>query len=89
MGKKRTRSSRTSKGERRSIVAGVREVRNGRSEYEKTMHKVTAWKKGLNPWVTVPGPSSNMRFVRVRANSAWGDPKKISYGIYGKGNTDE
>ena len=89
MGKKRTRSSVQSKGERRSIVAGVREVRAGRSEFEKHMNKVKAWQKGLNPWITVPGPSSNKRFIRVRANSEWGDPKKIAYGIYGKGSTDE
>lgn len=87
MGKKRTRSSITSKGERRSIVAGVNAVRRDRSEIEKTMNKVKAWKKGLNPWVTVPGPSSNMRFVRVRANTAWGDPRSTA-NIY-KGKQDE
>lgn len=87
MGKKRTRSSITSKGERRNIVAGVRAVRNERSEYEKALNKVKAWKKGLNPWVTVPGPSSNMRFVRVRANAAWGDPRGTA-NIY-KGKSDE
>ena len=89
MGKKRTRSSVTSKGERRNIVAGVKEVRAGRSEFEKAFNKLKAWKKGQNPWITVPGPGSNMRFVRVRANTLWGDPKKAAYGIYGKGQSDE
>lgn len=89
MGKKRTRSSVTSKGERRSIVAGVAQVRRERSEVEKALNKLKAWRKGLNPWITVPGPSSNMRFVRRRANDLWGDPKRASYGIYGKGQTDE
>lgn len=87
MGKKRTRSSITSKGERRSIVAGVKEVRRGRSEFEKANNKLQAWKKGQNPWITVPGPSSNMRFVRVRANTAWGDPRRTA-NIY-KGKQDE
>lgn len=89
MGKKRTRSSVTSKGERRNIVAGVAQVRRDRSEVEKALNKLTAWRKGLNPWITVPGPSSNMRFIRRRANDLWGDPKRASYGIYGKGQTDE
>ena len=87
MGKKRTRSSIKSKSERRNIVAGVRAVRNERSECEKALNKVKAWKKGLNPWVTVPGPSPNMRFVRVRANTAWGDPRSTA-NIY-KGKSDE
>lgn len=88
MGKKRTRSSITSKGERRNIVAGVKAVRNERTGHEKAMNKIKAWKKGLNPWVTVPGPSSNMRFVRVRANTAWGDPRSTA-NIYKGKNTDE
>jgi hypothetical protein len=89
MGKKRMRKGYTSKSQRRNIVAGVNAVRQDRSELEKAFNKINAWRKGLNPWVTVPGPSSNMRFVRVRANTAWGDPKKISHGLYNKGSTDE
>jgi hypothetical protein len=89
MGKKRTRSSVTSKGERRNIVAGVAAVRRDRPGFDKALNKIAAWKKGSNPWITVPGPSSNMRFIRVKANTLWGDPKKASYGIYGKGQSDE
>lgn len=88
MGKKRTRSSITSKGERRNIVAGVQAVRRDRSGYEKAMNKVKAWKKGQNPWITVTGPSSNMRFIRVRANTVWGDPRNTA-NIYKGKNTDE
>lgn len=84
MGKKRTRSATTSKGERRSVVNGVKEVRQGRSEVEKALNKQAAWLKGKNPWITVPGTASNMRFVKVRANTLWGDPKRrSSHGIYG------
>lgn len=89
MGKKRIRKSQTSKGQRRSIVAGVKEVRRERSEFEKSENKLKAWKKGQNPWITVPGQASNMRFVRVRANTLWGDPKKISYSIFSKVSGDE
>lgn len=89
MGKKRTRSSVQSKGERRNIVNGVKEMRRSRTEGEKAFNKLKAWKKGQNPWITVPGPSTNMRFIRVRANTVWGDPKKLMAGIYGKGSGDE
>lgn len=89
MGKKRIRKSVTSKGQRRSIVAGVKEARAARSPFEKALNKLEAWRKGLNPWITVPGTQSNMRYVKVRANSVYGDPKRASYGIYGKPAADE
>lgn len=83
MGKKRTRSAKTSKGERRSIVAGVKEVRQGRSTIEKAMNKLIAWKKGQNPWVTVPDTGGKDQFVKVRANTVYGDPKKSSANLFG------
>jgi hypothetical protein len=84
VGKKRTRKTVVSKGQRRNIVAGVKEVRQALSEGDKLTHKRDAWRKGQNPWVTVPGTQTNKRFVRVRANVAWGDPKRrVSSGIYG------
>jgi hypothetical protein len=89
MGKKRIRKTQISKGQRRSIVAGVKEARRDVPEVVKALNKIAAWKKGQNPWVTVPGTQSNMRFIRVRANSLWGDPKKISHGIYSKVAGDE
>lgn len=88
MGKKRTRSKQTSKGERRSIVAGVREVRRDKPPLEKEMNKLNAWKKGQNPWITVPGTQSNMRFVRVRANNYWGDPRHVANIYRGKGSDE-
>lgn len=89
MGKKRIRKTVTSKGQRRSIVAGVKEARRDKSEVEKALNKLEAWRKGQNPWITVPGTASNMRFVRVRANSLWGDPKKIAQGLFNKVAGDE
>lgn len=76
MGKKKTRSATTSKGERRNVVAGLKDLRRGRSELEKMLNKIEAWRQNKNPWITVPGPASNARMVRVRSNSVWGDPKK-------------
>jgi len=89
MGKKRTRTKVVSKGQRRSIVAGVKEVRQARSEGEKAYNKLKAWKKGQNPWITVAGPSSDKRFIKVRANTVYGDPKRASYGIYAKAGTND
>jgi hypothetical protein len=83
MGKKRTRSAKTSKGERRSIVAGVKEVRQGRSTIKKAMNKLIAWKKGQNPWVTVPLAGSKDQFIRVRANTVYGDHKKSGANLFG------
>ena len=89
MGKKKIRKTVVSKGDRRSIVAGVKEVRQGRSEGEKAYNKLKAWKKGQNPWITVAGPSSDKRFIKVRANTVYGDPKRASYGIYAKAGTND
>lgn len=89
MGKKRTRSTTVSKGERRNIVAGVKEARRSRPEAEKALNKIEAWRAGKNPWITVPGPSSNMRFVRVKANNLYGDPRYAMANIYGNRKGDE
>jgi hypothetical protein len=83
MGKKRSRSTTVSKGERRNVVAGVKEVRQTTTEVQKALNKLDAWLKGKNPWVTVPGPSKKESFVRVRANNLYGDPKRRFANIYG------
>ena len=83
MGKKRTRSTTVSKGERRNIVAGVKEVRRDRPEFEKALNKLEAWRTGKNPWITVPGPSKKEAFIRVRANNLYGDPRYARANIYG------
>jgi len=88
MGKKRTRSTTVSKGERRNIVAGVKEVRQGRNEWQKAINKLEAWRNGKNPWITVPGPSYKEAFVRVRANNLYGDPRYARANIYGNQKGD-
>lgn len=82
MGKKRTRSATTSKGERRNVVNGIKEVRKGRSALEKALNKLAAWRAGKDPWITVPGPSKKEAFVRVRANTLYGDPRYAMANIF-------
>ena len=70
----------TSKGERRSISKdSAKAVKSERSYLTKMVIKQKAWLKGQNPWVTVPNGNSadtRARYVRVRAETLWGDPKK-------------
>ena len=88
MGKKKIRKTQVSKGQRRSIVAGVKEVRAEKTPLEKTMNKIKAWKKGQNPWVTVSGPSTDKLFIKKRANEVWGDPRHVA-NIYRGKTADE
>lgn len=83
MGKKRTRSATTSKGERRSISKSVcKLVKQSRSEFDRAINKIEAWRAGKNPWITVPGPSKKEAFVRVRANALYGDPRYAMANIF-------
>lgn len=77
MGKKKLRSARTSKGEHRSVSKEtLKLVRSSVSMVDNYLNKVKAWRKSQNPWITVPGRTKNMSYVRVRANVLWGDPKR-------------
>ena len=84
MGKKRARKSYTSKGQRPNVSSStLNSARQGLSAVEKATNKVDAWKKGLNPWITVPGPSKDKMHVKVRANTIYGDPKRSGANIFG------
>lgn len=90
MGKKVKRGTYTSKGERRSISREtIKLVKQGVSELTKALNKVEAWRAGKNPWITVPGPSKKEAWVRVRANSVYGDPRYTAANIYGNKKGDE
>lgn len=89
MGKKVKRKTYVSKGERRSVVAGVSEVRRNISPITKALNKLEAWRAGKNPWITVPGPSKKEAFVRVRANALYGDPRFAMANIFGNKKGDE
>ncbi len=72
MGKKRSRASQTSKGERRNVVAGLGD---DRTEMQKINDKVDAWKKGKKVYLTVPNRGADakkMPFIRKEAKEVWG-----------------
>ena len=77
----KSKSSYVSKGERRAIAKNVcKAVKRDRSVIDRMAIKQKAWLKGQNPWITVPNDNTaqtNKRFVRVRAESVWGDPRKF------------
>jgi hypothetical protein len=84
MGKKRARKSKTSKGIHSNVAAStLKAVRRDVSEVTQAMNKLDAWKKGKNPWITVPGTATNARFIRVRANSVYGNPKTSTANLFG------
>lgn len=62
----------TSKGERKNVASNIRNgVRADRDSGQKMLDKQAAWKKGSNPWVTLPNPNKEetaKRFIRVRYN---------------------
>lgn len=75
----KTKTKYTSKGERPNVSRDVtKAVKRDRSVIDKLKHKQKAWLKGQNPWITVPNGNTadtKARYVRVRAESEWGDPK--------------
>ena len=76
----KTKTKYVSKGERRSIDRGVcKAVKRDRTPIDHWTIKQKAWLAGRNPWITVPNGNTNdtrARYVRVRAETEWGDPRK-------------
>ena len=84
MGKKVKRKTKVSKGIHSNVAAStLKSVRRDVSELTKALNKLEAWRKGKNPWITVKGTQSNQPFIKVRANSVYGDPKKATANIFG------
>lgn len=79
MAKGGTKTSYTSKGIHRAQSNGNKAPRvavHGTGDYW-TVRKA-AWEKGQNPWLTIGNPNkeeTSKRFIRVRANDHWGNPK--------------
>ena len=75
MGRKKSRASQTSKGERRNVAKWIRKAMkkdiSGLSEY---VNKWEAYSKGKRVMVTIPNPNakseSNKPFIRVTAQEA-------------------
>jgi hypothetical protein len=77
----KTKTKYVSKGERPSVSSDVcKVVKRDRTLITKLQMKQKAWLKGQNPWLSVPNPNTadtKQKFVRVRANSEWGDPRRF------------
>lgn len=77
MGKKRSRASQTSKGERRNVANGLGD---DRSEMKKILDKMDAFRKGKNVMLTIPNPNKQATrepFIRVSAKEKWRNDKFI------------
>ena len=77
MGKKRSRASQTSKGERRNVANGLGD---DRSELKKILDKMDAFRKGKNVMLTIPNPNKSETkkpFIRVNAKEKWRNDKFI------------
>ncbi len=71
MGKKKSRASQTSKGQRRNVVAGLSD---DRTELQKVNDKMNAFRKGKNVMLTIANPNKNETkkpFIRVPAKQEW------------------
>ena len=78
MGKKRSRSTQTSKGVHCQKRSG--ESKAQRLEYKSTfaegINKRAAWASGKNVMLTIPNPNTNETnkpYIRVPAHEQWGD----------------
>lgn len=75
----KTKSAYTSKGERKANRQVSKAVKRERTAAEKWTILQKAWLNGKNPWVTIPNPNTadtKARYVKVRAETEWGDPRK-------------
>ncbi len=76
MGKKKSRSTQTSKGERRSLARNI--VKATRRDYmqssERNQNQLSAFLRGKNVMLTIPNPNkneTNKRMIRVPAADVW------------------
>ena len=72
MGKKRSRTSQTSKGERRNVVNGL-----GRdwTPLQELKHKTDAWKKGKKVYLTITNQNKSEKdkpFIKREVKDVWG-----------------
>ena len=76
MGQKKSRSTQTSKGERRSLARDI--VKATRRDYmqssERNQNQLSAFLRGKNVMLTIPNPNkneTNKRMIRVPAADVW------------------
>ncbi len=76
MGKK-SRSTKTSKGERNNVRRDVtKDIRREymKNKFSRPCNQLAAFKRGKNVMVTIPNPNTNetnKRFIRVSAKTIW------------------
>lgn len=81
MGRKKSRTSQISKGERPSvnqkIANGARKMRDEAQPFRQILDQQAAWKKGKNVVLTVRNPNkneTNKMYIKVPAWQVWGNP---------------
>jgi hypothetical protein len=91
MGKKTSRSTQTSKGERNNVSkSAIKAVRRNymNNDLARMRNQFDAFNKGKNVMVTIPNPNTNetnKRFIRVSAKNIWKSNNKFMM----KQNTSE
>jgi hypothetical protein len=91
MGKKKSRATQTSKGERNNVCkATTKAVRRNymNNDLARMRNQFDAFNKGKNVVVTIPNPNTNetnKRFIRVSAKDVWKSNNKFMM----KQNTSE
>ena len=77
MGKKKSRETESSKGERNNVCkATTKAVRRNymNNDLARMRNQLDAFNKGKNVMVTIPNPNTNetnKRFIRVNAKDVW------------------
>lgn len=76
----KTKTKYVSKGERENVSSDLtKAVKRERTAVDYWTIKQKAWLAGKNPWIRVPNGNTTdtrARYVRVRAETEWGDPRK-------------
>lgn len=76
MGKKKSGTTYTSKGERRNVSKHTTKgMKRNRSVSEKLINQIAAHRKGKNVVLTIPNPNkneTNKRYIKVKAVDHWG-----------------
>mgnify|MGYP003629777080 FL=1 len=91
MGKKKSRATQTSKGERNNVCKSTSKALRRdymQNDLARLNNQIDAFKRGKNVMVTIPNPNTNetnKRFLRVNAKDVW----KFNNKFIMKHNTSE